>query len=91
MRRGSREFKYFADFHGEIVELTDVRHDGHVSTAAKHFEGFAPDGFTKLTANRKIDYKVANPSLHKCDARCTTATGHKCECSCGGKFHGSEA
>lgn len=25
----------------------------------------------------------------KCDARCTEATGHKCECSCGGKNHGS--
>ena len=25
-----------------------------------------------------------------CDARCTDATGHNCECSCGGQFHGSE-
>lgn len=25
----------------------------------------------------------------RCDARCTSATGHKCECSCGGKNHGS--
>lgn len=28
-------------------------------------------------------------SDHKCDVRCTHAKGHKCECSCGGKNHGS--
>ena len=25
---------------------------------------------------------------HKCDARCTTATGPSCDCSCGGENHG---
>ena len=25
----------------------------------------------------------------KCDARCTGARGHTCECSCGGKNHGA--
>lgn len=25
----------------------------------------------------------------KCDARCTHATGHDCECACGGKNHGA--
>lgn len=25
-----------------------------------------------------------------CDARCTSATGHKCECSCGGRNHGAD-
>lgn len=25
-----------------------------------------------------------------CDARCTSARGHKCECSCGGRNHGSD-
>lgn len=25
----------------------------------------------------------------KCNARCTEATGHQCECSCGGKNHGA--
>lgn len=24
-----------------------------------------------------------------CDDRCTSATGHKCQCSCGGKNHGA--
>ncbi len=25
----------------------------------------------------------------KCDARCTEAKGHSCECACGGKYHGA--
>jgi hypothetical protein len=28
---------------------------------------------------------------HKCDARCTSARGHNCECSCGGVNHGIAA
>lgn len=28
---------------------------------------------------------------HKCDARCTGARGHNCECSCGGANHGIAA
>lgn len=31
-----------------------------------------------------------NPD-HKCDARCTSARGHNCECSCGGANHGVAA
>lgn len=30
-----------------------------------------------------------NPEV-KCDARCTGARGHQCECSCGGKNHGAD-
>jgi len=26
---------------------------------------------------------------HECDARCMAATGHSCECSCGGANHGA--
>lgn len=26
---------------------------------------------------------------HKCDARCTSARGHNCECQCGGVNHGA--
>ena len=29
-----------------------------------------------------------NPD-HKCDGWCLNATGHNCECSCGGKNHGA--
>lgn len=31
-----------------------------------------------------------NPN-HKCDARCTSARGHNCECACGGVNHGTAA
>ncbi len=27
---------------------------------------------------------------HVCDARCTSAIGHNCECSCGGANHGAD-
>ncbi len=30
-----------------------------------------------------------NPKI-KCNARCTSATGCQCDCSCGGKNHGSD-
>lgn len=42
-----------------------------------------------VPVERIIDYKK-QPSLHKCDARCQNATGRimKCECRCGGRFHG---
>lgn len=29
-------------------------------------------------------------SGHVCDIRCTSATGHNCECQCGGKNHGKD-
>lgn len=31
---------------------------------------------------------VRNPAV-RCDARCTSAKGFSCECSCGGKNHGA--
>lgn len=79
-------FRYFADINGETVQLTNVHHDGAVSTKAHHFSGMTPAG-VRVTAARSIEFK-ANPSLHKCDARCEHAKGFKCECSCGGKNHG---
>lgn len=39
-------------------------------------------------ADRVID-RGAAPSGHLCDARCRFARGHKCECSCGGRWHGA--
>ena len=41
-----------------------------------------------LPVTRKVIYNK-NGSLHKCDSRCLNATGHNCECSCGGLFHGA--
>lgn len=43
-----------------------------------------------VPVTRMIEYK-SRPSLHKCDARCQNSTGHVCECSCGGKYHGINA
>lgn len=41
-----------------------------------------------MPVDRVIFFKK-NPSLHKCDHRCRHAKGGNCECSCGGKFHGT--
>jgi hypothetical protein len=70
-------------------QLTAVHHDGSIYTSAKHFTGVTPDG-RRVVVERAIERK-ANPSNHKCDARCLNATGFKCECSCGGKHHGAGA
>lgn len=35
------------------------------------------------------DRLVRNESTVPCDARCTEARGPSCDCSCGGKYHGS--
>lgn len=40
---------------------------------------------------REIAWKQVDGSLnhdHVCDARCTGAKGHSCDCSCGGANHG---
>ncbi len=78
---------YFSDIEGITVQLSNVRHDGSPYTSAKHFSGIAPTG-ERLTCTRAIERK-RNPSLHKCDARCTNAKGFRCECECGGKNHGA--
>jgi len=39
--------------------------------------------FGKLNARVNVN--------HKCDARCTSARGHNCECACGGAMHGVAA
>jgi hypothetical protein len=84
-------FKYFADMNGETIELAKIWHDGHVSAAARHFSGVTPEG-ARVPATRKVQIKTNNPSLHKCNARCTGAQGHSpCECSCGGTNHGKGA
>lgn len=38
----------------------------------------------KTTSNAVVGTQTET----KCDARCTSAKGHNCECSCGGKNHG---
>jgi hypothetical protein len=46
------------------------------------------------TCDKMMSYGVLKAFLnpdHKCDARCTSARGHNCECSCGGVNHGVAA
>jgi hypothetical protein len=37
---------------------------------------------------KMVEVKGTFRPAHKCDARCLTSTGGKCECACGGKNHG---
>ncbi len=91
-------FKYF---NGDI-QLTSVMaianakfyELGGVKSKHNRFDSFQRmagkiDG-ALAPVTRKIEYK-SRPSLHKCDARCQNSTGHVCECSCGGKYHGINA
>ena len=80
-------FRYFADLDGTTVQLSNVYHDGHISTRAAHFIGTAPDG-SKMNATRKIERK-SNPSKPQVRCALPGTTGFKCECSCGGKNHGA--
>ncbi len=89
-----REAKYFRG----ATELTNIGYEnvrlaaeryGELTKLAKHGQvptGRTPEG-KRVMADRVIFYKL-RPSLHKCDARCTNAKGHNCECSCGGANHG---
>ena len=96
----ARTFKYFsgtqevkdihamrnAAFVAKFGAINAKRQDGYSMLVAHPVSG--PDAILPVT--RVIDYK-ANPSLHKCDARCTHAKGRQCECSCGGANHGAES
>lgn len=65
------------------------RHAHSVDT----IDGKTPTGHAGLCGcNREIYFRdvkgVTNPD-HNCDARCLSATGHNCECACGGRNHGA--
>lgn len=87
--------KYFA---GD-QEVISMHFGGKNSEWLKSVKAKRIDSFSRMVGHpltgadatmaitRIIRYKK-NPSLHKCDARCMNATGHDCECSCGGKNHG---
>lgn len=52
--------------------------------------GFRSDG-SKAAVSRVVAFKNHNPSLHECSAKCRSAHGPNCECSCKGEFHGVNA
>jgi hypothetical protein len=95
--------KYFAIVNGQIEELKafyiardparrmagekEIVHRGlFVFDAQMMAVGRASDGL--LHAAERVIQRKANPSNHKCGAKCRHATGKVCECECGGKFHG---
>lgn len=53
--------------------------------------GFVPSLTEVCVCGAKVNMMCVtgkvNPDI-KCNARCRNATGHTCECSCGGKNHG---
>lgn len=67
---------------------------GGVKSKHNRFDSFqrmaGKFGDILLPVTRTIEYK-SRPSMHKCDARCQNSTGHVCECSCGGQYHGINA
>lgn len=52
--------------------------------------GYTKEGDAVMPVTRTI-FRKANASNHKCSDRCRSATGHDCECECGGEFHGIDA
>lgn len=82
--------KYFSTCNGFPVQLLAVQHDGSPYTGAPHFSGRCPCCNQIHAATRKVSY-ARFPSKHRCDDRCLSATGHNCQCACGGKNHGLQA
>jgi hypothetical protein len=89
-------FKYFNSTNDELTRIQPIPVAQFIAIGGIKSKHNAYDSFHRFAGyfngqlfpvTRKIDYKK-NPSLHKCDSRCQNATGHICECSCGGKHHG---
>ena len=60
-----------------------------VAGGVAHYEGDPLAMCPSCSRPMKWDYLQGrrNPDV-RCDARCTHARGHSCECSCGGENHG---
>ena len=80
--RGQRDDLRNADFAARFPGVVGLRSDSFSKITIRDQEG------NRHPVTRMI-FRKANPSNHKCDARCRNAKGHSCECSCGGKFHGA--
>lgn len=71
-----------AVFAATFPDVKGLRSDGFQMRVAKNADG-------ALLPITRVIFRKANPSNHKCDARCRHAKGGNCECSCGGQFHGA--
>ena len=86
MAKFKTEQRYFTADGVQVSMCGSKRENGRML-----YFGFAADDLehtTPLTITRGINYKIDAPSLHKCNAKCQSATGPSCECECGGKNHG---
>ena len=88
-----RTAKYFSD--SQEVKNPHEAHSQWLSaigatriSSAGRLIGHTKTGPDAIMAITRVIYYSNSPSLHKCDARCTNARGHNCECSCGGLYHG---
>lgn len=95
-------FKYFGQDNEELFSTRPTENKwiekhfpGVKAARVDHYNSWIGYRSTEAKVNdqwfpvvRVIEFKkTAEP--HKCDSRCTSAKGNKCECSCGGKYHGS--
>lgn len=80
----------------KTVQATDyTQQQGGFYTTWRTLDGkdqFFQDDLPCTTCGRErhANPVKGRPSNKKCDARCTGATGHNCECQCGGKNHGAD-
>lgn len=93
-------FRYYADTPDGALLFTEqdiIRHNDSPEpglprgTYAARRDGAVWTGTTWKRSwhriTRTIEYK-SNPSRHECNAKCQSARGRICECSCNGRNHG---
>lgn len=84
-------FTYFARWIGRCpackavvkIEESDPRYGWHIA-----HRRVSSCGCTPLGTNVVVKMVTGTVSDRKCDARCQSAKGPNCECSCGGENHG---
>lgn len=98
-------YKRKTDFTGYIMLKCSCGHTTRVNVGIYAFKGYASDGKSRLDLNamtvncpgcqQVLRVVFGKPLYGKyvpetiCNSKCTGATGHNCECSCGGKNHGA--
>lgn len=98
-------YKRGADFTGYIMLKCRNKHTTRVYVGPHFFKGYAADGKMLADINQMVPCRECGRILRVqygepvygryvkeviCNAKCTGAVGHVCECSCGGKNHGAK-
>lgn len=81
--RTSRGVDKFGTVRWGEPTFTRITDDGKVTNIS--WDAFCD----KCKTYKKSTHVHGTKSDHKCDARCTNATGASCDCQCGGKNHGA--